>query len=380
MSRNLSFWDRTTFLQKFDVLVIGGGIVGCNAALACAATQPGLRIGVIERGTIPDGASSRNAGFACFGSLTEILSDISVIGEDASMDLVMLRHNGLLGLLDILKGHEIDYRHTGGCEVFLDEDRKAFADCIEAIDRINERLEKTFGGPVFIRDDQIAGEMGLTDVAHVIRHPFEGVLNPGKMMQALWKKLHDAGIVLLNGLNIVRLIHEEHQVALIDSDDHTLSARYVIVATNAYTGRLLPELPVKPSRNQVYVTTPIPDLKVDGCFHYNKGFIYFRSIDDRLLIGGARNVDLETEATDAYGLTDVIRDELHRFARRHILPFVPFEFDYAWSGIIGTGPDKTPIVDNVAERIVVAARLGGMGVAIGCLVGSQAARRILARL
>jgi glycine/D-amino acid oxidase-like deaminating enzyme len=380
MSRNLSYWDRTVFLRKFDVLVIGGGIVGCTAALECIARNPGLRIGVVERGTIPDGASSRNAGFACFGSMTEILSDISVLGEDASMDLVRLRNKGLQSLLGLLSVDAIDYRLTGGYEVFLEEDAEAFQGCLSRMDEINERLRPAFGGQVFVRDDAAGVQMGLNNIAHIIRHPYEGVLNPGKMMETLWRKLTEAGITLLNGLKIERIIDEQDQVVLIDTKDHTLCAKALIVATNAYTGRLLPDLQVVPARNQVYVTNKIPGLKLDACFHYNRGYVYFRSVDGRLLIGGARNIDLEHEATDEYGLTSLIRNELERFTKTHLIPSDPFEFEFSWSGIIGTGPDKTPIVDNVTERIVVAARLGGMGVAIGCLVGSQAATRILARL
>ena len=40
---------------------------------------------------IPTGASTRNAGFACFGSITELMEDISVVGLDKTMELVSMR-------------------------------------------------------------------------------------------------------------------------------------------------------------------------------------------------------------------------------------------------------------------------------------------------
>ena len=56
-----------------------------------------------------------------------------------------------------------------------------------------------------------------------------------------------------------------------------------------------------------------------------------------------------------------------------ILPNQPFEIAHRWSGILGVGTQKAPIVQKYSEHIGVAVRLGGMGVAIGSLVGQEGA-------
>jgi glycine/D-amino acid oxidase-like deaminating enzyme len=50
--------------------------------------------------------------------------------------------------------------------------------------------------------------------------------------------------------------------------------------------------------------------------------------------------------------------------------------DYDWTGLLGIGSDRTPIVTTVphiATGVIVAVRMGGMGVAIGAGVGMEAA-------
>ncbi len=66
----LSYWEQESFFKGIDVAVIGSGIVGLTAAIHLKTLEPHSRIVVLERGALPTGASTRNAGFACFGSLT----------------------------------------------------------------------------------------------------------------------------------------------------------------------------------------------------------------------------------------------------------------------------------------------------------------------
>ena len=56
-----------------------------------------------------------------------------------------------------------------------------------------------------------------------------------------------------------------------------------------------------------------------------------------------------------------------------ILPSTSFEIDYTWAGIMGVGNTKNNIVKQYSENIVCAVRMGGMGVAIGSLIGKEAA-------
>ena len=70
----ISYWEKTQFL-KYDLIVVGGGIVGLFTALEFLNNHPNSKIAVFDKGVFPDGASTKNAGFACFGSLSELVED-----------------------------------------------------------------------------------------------------------------------------------------------------------------------------------------------------------------------------------------------------------------------------------------------------------------
>ena len=123
----------------------------------------------------------------------------------------------------------------------------------------------------------------------------------------------------------------------------------------------------------VLVSKPIKGLKLQGSFHYNKGYNYFRAIDNRILLGGARHLDKETESTTDFGIHPKIKAQLIADLHEFILPQSSIEVDYEWSGIMAFGKNKQPIIQKVSDRIAVAARLGGMGVALGSLVGKEVA-------
>jgi len=78
-------------------------------------------------------------------------------------------------------------------------------------------------------------------------------------------------------------------------DDHhfTINAKRAAFCTNSLIANLFPEDfgEFVPGRGQIILTKPIKNLKLKGTFHMDDGFYYFRSIHDRILIGGGRNLD-----------------------------------------------------------------------------------------
>src|SRR5688572_5852474 len=112
-----SYWERTSFLNEYDYLIIGGGIVGCFAALELKEMEPKASVAILERGYLPSGASTKNAGFACFGSLSELIEQINNSSEEELLTLVGKRWNGLQKMLKVLGPQAIDYQLNGGFEL-----------------------------------------------------------------------------------------------------------------------------------------------------------------------------------------------------------------------------------------------------------------------
>ena len=136
---------------------------------------------------------------------------------------------------------------------------------------------------------------------------------------------------------------------------------------------MIADVALTPARNQVLITTPIAGLRWKGCFHYDEGYYYFRNIGNRILLGGARNRAPVEETTDQFGVTDLIQDQLKSFLKDIILPTQTVTIEHTWSGVLGVGPTKAPIIQKISKRIGMAVRLGGMGIAIGTQVGEEGA-------
>jgi thioredoxin reductase len=117
-----SYWENKTWLSNIDFVVVGSGIVGLNCALELRTKHPKSKIVVLEKGLIPHGASSRNAGFACFGSLTEIISDLETHSPSEVYELIQKRVLGLSRLRKLLGDKQIKYKQFGGNEIFLKDD------------------------------------------------------------------------------------------------------------------------------------------------------------------------------------------------------------------------------------------------------------------
>jgi glycine/D-amino acid oxidase-like deaminating enzyme len=105
----------------------------------------------------------------------------------------------------------------------------------------------------------------------------------------------------------------------------------------------------------------------------DRGYYYFRNIGNRILLGGGRNLDFEGETTTEFGETEMIQKKLELLLKEVILPQQDVEIAHRWSGIMGIGNSKKPIVSQLSEHIYCGVRMGGMGVAIGSLVGQELA-------
>ncbi|MCS7086616.1 MAG: FAD-dependent oxidoreductase, partial [Bacteroidia bacterium] len=107
----------------------------------------------------------------------------------------------------------------------------------------------------------------------------------------------------------------------------------------------------------------------------------FRNLDGRVLLGGGRNLDFESERTRSLELNERIFDELERRLRQTILPYAPdTPIEYRWAGTMAFGPnDKRPVVGEIRPRVFCATRMGGMGVALAASVAREIAPHILER-
>jgi glycine/D-amino acid oxidase-like deaminating enzyme len=366
---NLSYWELKNWFSGIDYTIVGSGIVGLHCALRLRERFPESKILVLEKGMLPQGASTKNAGFACFGSISEVIDDLKSHTEDEVFQLIQKRWNGLQLLRKRLGDSSIDFKPFGGYELFLKDDGSFYNECLQKVPFINELLKPLFRNDVFAKEVDRFAFQGIHE--YLIFNPFEAQIDTGNMMQALLKEAVSQNIMVLNQVEVTAF-HEKHNQVEVVMDDFSFMTKKILFATNGFAGQLTNDA-VKPARAQVLITEPIPNLDIKGTFHLDKGYYYFRNIDDRILIGGGRNLDFQGETTTEFGQTDLIQNKLEQLLKEVILPNKDFKIAHRWSGIMGLGSSKTPIVTQLSENVYCGVRLGGMGVAIGSLIGQELA-------
>lgn len=371
----LSYWEKSQF-TAYDYVIVGAGIVGLSTAISLRHRNPKASILVLERGLLPTGASTRNAGFACFGSLSELLEDIDTLGEEGMVSLVRLRYEGLGLLRERLGDQRIDYHEYGGYELLREEEMPI----LQKLDRVNDLLKEIFDRQVFTEAGHRLPGTGF-DTRHIrglIYNPYEGQLDTGLLMRSLWELALERGIKVLTGSEVEHYETTPKGVTLrlrnaAREDVLKLRGRKVAFCTNAFTRKLFPEVALYPGRGMVMVTNEIPGLPFKGTFHMEKGYYYFRNLGQRVLIGGGRNLQMEEETTLEFGINEVIRERLLGILQNDILPGGYYKIEHTWSGIMAFGKNKAPFVREHRENVFLGVRLGGMGVAIGSKVGEQLA-------
>ncbi len=367
----LSYWEKST-LRHFDLVVVGGGIVGHFTALFYAQKNPTHRVAILERGLFPSGASTKNAGFACFGSISELEHDVVSIGKEATAVLVMKRYNGLKLLRETLGDEAIDYREVGGYEMCFELPNQ------ERIDFFNDLLEPHLGARPYTIEPPEGYEFS-TKVTRLIKNALEGTVDTGKMMAALQQKVAQAGVLTFTQSSVEELENtKKGKVVHIHNPNGTVAfyTRQVALCTNAFSRKFLTDEELEPGRGLVLVSKPHPAFHWEGSFHYHDGYNYFRTIDGRLLLGGGRHLDKPGETTLEPGVNSTIEKALKEDIASLIAPGVAVEIDYMWSGVMAFGSSKQPVIKRIDNHLVAGIRLGGMGVAIGAQVGLDLANEM----
>ncbi len=387
-----SFWENKSF-RKYDYIIVGAGITGLSTAASLVEKNPKAKIAVLERGFLPTGASTKNAGFACFGSLSEIASDLETMSENELTYLVTNRLQGLEKLRNRLGDKKIGYKNYGGYELILDKQ----IPYIEQLDKVNQLLQPVFNGQnVFKTKDGLIEGFGFNarHVRRIVYNRFEGQIHTGKMMKSLLNYVQKRGVTVFTGCEVIGFEDAETEgknkvIVKIKNPLHTegsnfsdieLIASKLAICTNAFTKKLIPDLDLQAGRGQVLVTKPLNNLRFKGTFHLDEGFYYFRNFGRRIILGGGRNMDFEGETTTKLETTELIINDLKSKLSEIIIPKQKFEIETTWAGIMGfteSSKTKIPLLQNYSKNIVLGVRLGGMGVALGSKLGEEIAEMMV---
>jgi glycine/D-amino acid oxidase-like deaminating enzyme len=371
INAEISIWEET-FYSDYDVVIVGGGFSGMSLAISLKEKSSKLKVAVLEKNILPKGASTRNAGFACFGSLTELLSDLDLAGEEAMLNLVQKRISGLELIKARFGAGAIDYQDFGGFEVL---ETKNLQD-LDRMPELNYLLSPILGKEVFkVANDKIENlgfDSGWCNT--LVMNTKEGQLHPGKLHLAQRQLASQLGVQLFFGIEVLSFV-ESNNIKLTTSSGQIFQSKKVVFATNAWTSDFFSDLDIKPGRGTIMLSQKI-DLPFNGSFHIEEGYYYFRDFEGRLLIGGGRHLDKTAEESFDLGQNPLIKDAILNKCK-YILPYLEIKVEKWWSGTMAFGKEKSPVVKMVKKNIWVMARMSGMGVALSSALGDSLADEIL---
>jgi glycine/D-amino acid oxidase-like deaminating enzyme len=259
---NHSFWEKQSFLS-YDFIVVGAGIMGLSVAFELRQKYPHASIVVLERGLLPTGASTRNAGFACFGSPTELMHDINLMGESAALQLVAERVEGLRILEERLGKDKIRKSEFPGYELILEDTLDQ-----EVLEALNKLCYPMFNTLVYADVSPVISSFGFgTSVQQLLQCRQEFQIDSGVMMRNYKDLIVQHNIEIINGADVLAV---DHGCVTVKGTfgEIMLNAEHVFICTNAFAQQILPEVDVVPGRGQIIVTKPIPNLPVKGSFHF----------------------------------------------------------------------------------------------------------------
>jgi glycine/D-amino acid oxidase-like deaminating enzyme len=373
MNRNLSYWESEYILNSSDVIIVGAGIVGLTSAYWILKSQPKLNVTILERSPIPYGATTRNAGFACFGSLSELYEMIK-IGKsiDEVFSLVERRYNGLGLLLSEIE--DIGFSQCGNYEIFTKNEKTLFDDSIHFMDTANTEIYRRFGiENNYKLSNESINAFGFQNVENLISSVGEGTINTGKLFNSLYRNATKLGTTILTGVEV-----QSYNGTNLETNIGIFKSHKLLFATDGFSGKFFPN-EINPYRVQVAITNQLENIPFNGGFHFDRGYFFFREIDSRILIGGGRHHYPDSENTNEMSTTENIQGILINLLKTVVFPNKPFTIDMKWAGILGMGAEcgQLPIIKEVEPNVYIAIRTSGMGVALGSAMGKDAAELIL---
>jgi hypothetical protein len=327
--------------------------------------------------------------------------DVQLMGETAMLETVKMRYDGLQRIQKVFKAKEIDYNQWGGYELFEGKKKakdskgklnkgsnSAMSDLYDISKLENDiaylnkilapalKTPKKNGKylPIYTNASKDIKKLGFQGIEALAFNQMEGQLNSAKLVLALQKAVQAKGVQILFSTEVKKFKSHKKGVTITTNLDAPIEAKQFLICTNGFAKQLMPSLDVAPARGQVFVTEPIKNLQFKGCFHFDEGYYYFRNLGDRLLLGGARNADFKNEKTYSLDTSDTIQKVLEQFMMERILPkgSKKPKIELRWSGTMGMGSIKKPIIEQLQPNVYCAVRMSGMGVAIAPIVAKKA--------
>ncbi len=351
---SVSYWmkgigDQTSVTKPYDIVVIGAGIAGLSTAYWLAKEDPSLKIAVVEKYRIGDGATGRNAGFITCGSVEHFNRLVETHGAPKALEIWRFSEMNLELLKEeIINGdsNDLGFEQRGSFSLAsTDEELKELVQTKIKMDDLKIAAEE-------LSEEDCRERLGVEGFVGGIKYLDDASINPLKLLKSIQRKC----IERFPKIDF----YENHEVYGIEKNAGQRKVRtrgvdfeapMVIMATNAYSALLNSYFADKifPTRGQILCTAPVAPFMEGPCYA-NFVLDYFRQLPTgEVLIGGFRQLQRDVEVGHSDETTAIIQNALEEFLNNHIPRLMKgnTEIIHRWSGVMGFSADGQPMVGSL---------------------------------
>ena len=359
---------------RTEILVIGGGYAGLTAALHLA--RAGRQVTLIDAQRVGWGASGRNGGQLHSGQRLDQFALEKMIGLKQARLLWDIAESGKSLVQRLIKENEIDCNYAPGI-VIADHKKRYVAGTKAYVEHLNNAYR--YDRISFLDARGVADAIG-SDVYHGGSIDWgAGHLHPLKFVLGLARTARDAGATIHEQTRATAIARGD--TVRVTTDNGTITADHLLVATNGYLGDLIPEVAarVMPINSYMAATEPMGEARAKALIPDNVAvadsrFVvnyYKLSSDHRMLFGGR----------EAYGYKDPA--DISGAIRKRMVSIYPqladLRIDYDWGGTLGITMSRMPHFARIGKNILNASGFSGHGLGIATLSGALMAESIVNR-
>jgi glycine/D-amino acid oxidase-like deaminating enzyme len=374
---SISFWQQShrRQTQAYDVVIVGGGIVGCSTAYWLHRRRPSMRVALVEAHTLGAGASGRNAGFVLQGAGADYGADVERYGERTARRLWHFTRANRDLMASELTGTVFGWASDGSLTVAGDaeEDERLRASVAHL---------RAAGAPVVYLDPEEANERIHSKGFYGGLYVTTGaVIDPLRLVRHLARS---SEATLHTHLPVQKLHWDERDGVLLDTPDLRLWGRRVVLAVGPSLPSLVPSLSsyVRPVRAQMLATPPAQTTAIEHPVYSHQGGFYIRQLDGgEVLVGGGRHQHRDAEETAVDSTTPAVQATIERYLHTHFPWSRELPVQRRWSGTMGFSPDGRPVIGAVPEHpdSLFATGFTGHGMGYGFRMGRLLAARACGR-
>lgn len=384
-------------------MVIGAGLTGASAAyhVAQEMKRTAMRVVVMDQGDPAGEASGRNGGnFQLIpensvgmyeGLALERLEFLRRVYRELPVEVLRAESERQASLVlgialrnrDLLRG--IIHRERIDCDfsprgwlhlTSNEEEEQGVCEEVSLAAQHGQRIE------LWSRR-KIRRETGILNDYLGRFIPGDGSYHPFKYVCGLLRCALAAGVELYTRVRVDDVVSDAPDRHRVVSERGTIVARAVIVATNAFTGALFPELrAIRPHQSQIQVTEGAPDRTRGRVVTCEDGPVFFsqprngaRNGHAPLLMGGGRDRPMHNPSSRRR--SPKVHLQLLALRDRFYPELCGSPVTSEWIGPMAFTPDQLPAIGFLRPGVVVAVGCNGYGGSYTTAAGLAATKMVL---